>query len=741
MIFANITDLVLGLIALAAGIGLILRARRAVSATMLALLALGLVALAVAMGEPTIRWPAKETVRVMVDLSPSTRGAAYRDAKWRDVRLKTLLGNIPHTTTEFESDNSRETHFAPAAGTPVVLFSDGQFDLPKSAPATYIVVDPNLEHVDDAAIASLRIVDDRAVAEVVNHGPARSIRFNGAAAMTVPSGESVQSTTIPSGAVVMTVRVEGQDRWPENDALSIRVPSPPHAVRWWIGESPPNDAWTRFAAAQLPNDANAYLDAGMIVLSNVPADALSLDQQRRLSQYVRDLGGTLVILGGEHAFSAGGYARTMLDDLSPLASTPPSPTTHWIVLVDSSGSMATPIGATTRFRAASDAAAQLLLHLPQSDLVSVGGFARGLRWWINGEQVSRVHQSIPPPDATANGPTNLQAALETIATSADRSLPNELLIISDTDAAISDAATLASNLTNARVRVSVLSIGGAGPNNALEQIASLTKGRFIQQPDAVKWPAMMRDLARSASPEYLLRGTMNVTFSGALSFLPPRSANLLNRAWLKNGATGAGQTRIKGETIPAAGEWQVGSGRVIAIATGISASDANAVADRFGQLPSDPRLKVSWDAGSSVNVRVDAQEPNRFLNDLKPTLELISPASGAIDSHTIPQTGPGEYQLSLPTPNESMLATIRNDGRILSRFAVAGHYPREFYPLGNDRAAMRKLAEMSGGEVIEPNDNRAIDFHWPPHKVSLAPWLALIGMLSIAGALGAWRRA
>jgi hypothetical protein len=338
-----------------------------------------------------------------------------------------------------------------------------------------------------------------------------------------------------------------------------------------------------------------------------------------------------------------------------------------------------------------------------------------------------------------NGPTNLQAALEAIAASADRSLPNELLIISDTDAAISDPAALGKNLIDAHVRVSVLSIGESQPNNALAQISSITKGRFVQQRDAAQWPATMRELARSVSPDYLLHGSASMTFNGPLSFLAPRAANLVNRTWLKNGATQAGTAQSNDEQLPAAGEWQLGGGRVIAIATDIVSDDANAIADRFGQLPSDPRFKVRWDDASRLSVRMNASDSQQFMNDRTPTVELLNPASGATESHAMIQTGPGEYELSLQAPSEPLLATIHDEGRIISRFAVVGHYPREFYPLGNDRAAMRKLADMSGGEVIEPSDNRPINFHWPIKRIALAPWFVLIGLLAIGAALIRWR--
>ena len=286
----------------------------------------------------------------------------------------------------------------------------------------------------------------------------------------------------------------------------------------------------------------------------------------------------------------------------------------------------------------------------------------------------------------------------------------------------------------------MLSISESKPNSALAQIATFTGGRFVQQREANQWPQAMRELARSAAPDYLVRPPTDIAFAGSLGFLPKRSANPLNRTWLKNDATSAGTAQLSGETIPAAGVWQLGGGRVVSIATGLPPNDAALVADRLGQLPSDPRMKITWSDSSELAVRIDATEANAFLNGLALKLQLTNPSTGAQQTQAIPQTGPGEYEVSLSASAEAMLATITLDGRVIARRAVAGHYPREFYPLGNDRTAMQKLAELTGGEVIEPTDDRPIDFRWPTRTLSLAPWLAALGALAIAGALVVWRR-
>src|SRR5688500_18363485 len=70
---------------------------------------IGAALLAIAAGGPTWTRPDPAAVVVMVDLSPSTRGAAYRDSNYLDKRLAQLLGTTPRR---------------------VIFFSDGISDRP-----------------------------------------------------------------------------------------------------------------------------------------------------------------------------------------------------------------------------------------------------------------------------------------------------------------------------------------------------------------------------------------------------------------------------------------------------------------------------------------------------------------------------------------------------------------------------------------------------------------------------------
>jgi hypothetical protein len=120
--------------------------RTALPATSKLLIALGMIALALACGGPVYRGHDRPMIAVMVDVSPSARGAGYVDRVKLRHRTKELLGTKSFRLYAF-ADTSQEvdpsqpplerpaerTNFSPPRVDAVVLFSDARFDLPATA--------------------------------------------------------------------------------------------------------------------------------------------------------------------------------------------------------------------------------------------------------------------------------------------------------------------------------------------------------------------------------------------------------------------------------------------------------------------------------------------------------------------------------------------------------------------------------------------------------------------------------
>jgi len=719
---------------------------------------MGLLLLTLACGGITWNRPARQVVAVMVDLSPSTRTADYRDLAVLDRRIRELLRDLPYRVRYFASHTiddpppgprlddlpAEQTVYTPPAAAAVLLFSDCCFELPARSPPTYVVVDAGLDDTEDAAVGNLELRGNEAEVTVNNPGGSRRLTFHGAAdpmPVNVPAGSMVISRTLAPGMSRVSAELSPGDAWPENDSLSAIVAAPAEFERWWVGHSDPGPPWRVFTPQDLPTDPADYLLPAIVVLDDVPASELGELRRRRLRQYVRDVGGGLMILGGERAFAAGDYQGTDLDAISPLASNPPQPTTHWVVLADASGSMSSDAGGKSRFDYVTGAIAQLLPRLPPQDVVSVGSFSDELRWWAQAKAVKDVAlMTIPPAAIFPHGPTNLQPALESIGRSADGKMPVQLLVLSDFDTDIQNPDDLAQLLKANNVHLHLLAIGEGTALTVLRQISARTQGTVARQLDPARWAAAALELARAAGSNKVEHRSIGVSFEAEAAGLQAAAVSTWNHVWVKESATRLAEAADGSDTHPMAAWWNAGEGRALAAAFEPPPAQARGLAGIVARPPHDPRFRLTWQTGPRLRLVIDAADASQVFNDLQPRLELRPDlAATRPTSVAIPQTGPGRYEVSMPAPRASVLGTVRIEGRVIGQAAIAGRYAPEFDAIGNDHAAMNELARRSGGQVVTPDRSAPLDIRWPRQPVGLTSLLAMAGAAMIALGLAWWR--
>jgi len=169
--------------------------------------------------------------------------------------------------------------------------------------------------------AQLRVtVDQLVVANGPIHLDAGDTQLSLPAPVAAPGFLEVRAT-LSSGGLISTL-------------ASIVVAKP--AGRLLVLEDEPNQADAlvslliqqgldveRRPASSVPPSATSLGGFDAAVLVNTPATSLTLDQQQTLQSFVQDLGRGLVVIGGPHAFSPGGYQATVLDDLLPVSAEPP----------------------------------------------------------------------------------------------------------------------------------------------------------------------------------------------------------------------------------------------------------------------------------------------------------------------------------------------------------------------------------------------------------------------------------
>src|SRR6185312_2852264 len=119
----------------------------------------------------------------------------------------------------------------------------------------------------------------------------------------------------------------------------------------------------------------------LLVLSNVPATALSLRQMDVARTYVQDLGGGLIMIGGDQSFGLGGYYKTVLEEILPVRSDfekeKEKPSLAMMLVIDKSGSMGG-----EKIEMAKEAAKSAVELLGPNDKIGVIAF-EGESFWIS----------------------------------------------------------------------------------------------------------------------------------------------------------------------------------------------------------------------------------------------------------------------------------------------------------------------------------------------------------------------
>jgi len=71
-------------------------------------------------------------------------------------------------------------------------------------------------------------------------------------------------------------------------------------------------------ASGFPTSRDVLFQYKAVILGSVEASAFTVDQLRMLADFVSVRGGSLILLGGRHAFAEGGYAGTPLEEAMPV---------------------------------------------------------------------------------------------------------------------------------------------------------------------------------------------------------------------------------------------------------------------------------------------------------------------------------------------------------------------------------------------------------------------------------------
>lgn len=576
------------------------------------------------------------------------------------------------------------------------------------------------------------------------------------------------------------------DARPENDALGtiVLVQRAPHALI--VAHRP--DAGQRLHAALnrhaitanltdapgLPADMDALLAYQLIILEDIAADQLSVEQLAALKAYVQAQGRGLIVFGGPSAYTLGGYAGTALEDLLPVKLEPPErverPPASLLLILDHSESMAG-----IKIQLVKEAAMRAVEILRLGDQVGVLAFNHTHEWAV---PLSVIGASVTVRQALdgihgiqPTGGTNLLDPLRVgVAALLERPLgQRHIVLLTDGISAVGERPEFREVVEIALehdITVSSIAVGDDADVELLALIAEWGQGRFrlAQRPQDI--PRMMVAETQYAASEMVQRGVIQpqiemphplVSGFTAADF-PPLEGHV---ALLPRPVFEADTVLTTPLDDPLLAAWQYGLGRVAAW-TGDAAREWSpdwSVWPRLSEfwiqmvryvLPDPslgPLLVQARTEGSRVTVTVNATgADSRGINLAEARLLLAAP-DDATNEVALPQTAPGEYAVTFDAPLAGAYrgyVTLDKDGqRWETPVGFAVGYSPEYSPrTAGGETTLRQIAALTGGVVLAAPAEAA--FAPSPADgagaVSYAPWLLLAAVLCWPIEIAARRR-
>lgn len=510
--------------------------------------------------------------------------------------------------------------------------------------------------------------------------------------------------------------------------------------------------------AALPTSLSQLSVYDSIVLQDISANDLSLDQQLALREFVRSLGHGVVVLGGTNSYNLGSYAGTPLEELLPVSMEPPPrrerPTVTLLLILDRSASMLGETGK-DKFSLAKAAAIAATDSLGADDTIGVLAFDDTNDWTVTftkvgqGVQLSEIQNNIA--GLSAGGGTDIYAALEVgmggLAQQTGK-VRHAVLLTDGRSGGESSYESLIAPLRAQGITLSTIAIGGDADTVLLESLAKLGAGRyhFASKPDDLPRLTLQEaEIAREnpltegqfqanlATPHPAIRG-LNLgeipPFGGYVAVTPkPEAEQLL--------------TTTEGDILLAT--WQYGLGRATAFTSDggerwtapwrLWPNWGNTLAQIIAATYPNPArgdLRISSELQQNqAIITLDAQaETGELYNLADVGLRVLAP-DGNEQILRAPQIAPGRYQAVAHAPQTGayhiLAALEQGQNRLENQAGVVHPYNREWAVSANP-ALLGQLVGLGQGQMgnleqIAPSlqvANQTSNTQWWPWLIALA---------------------
>jgi uncharacterized membrane protein len=482
-------------------------------------------------------------------------------------------------------------------------------------------------------------------------------------------------------------------------------------------------------ASGVPADVAGFAAYDLVTLSDIPASDLAPSQLDALASYVRDLGGGLVLFGGDRGLGPGGYGRTPIEEVSPVSFDVKQERRRAslaeIIAVDYSGSMSMSVGSKTKLDLANEAAARSADLLGAGDRLGVMHVDTAVRWTVPLGPVT--DKAAIERDIRAVGPGGGGIYVDLALSTAYEALRREhvqlkhcLLFSDGADAEQHETSlSLASRAKASGITTSVVALGNGSDVPDLEQVSRVGGGRFYLIEDATRLPAVFAQetvlASRSAINEVSFRPAIGSP-GPALRGIDFATAPALT-GYVVTVPKARAQVHLTGpEGDPILATWSAGIGRAAVFTSdfkdrwGQAWTSWDAAGRLFGQLArdvarraDDPHLRLEADTqGGVLRLRASVVDDHGRAETFRRLRATVAGPDGFSRSVELEAVGTGAYAAQVPLERPGAYVVTAVDEARPSSSATAGAAlgsGDELRPTGSDRALLERIAELSGGKL------------------------------------------
>ncbi|MBM3497652.1 MAG: VWA domain-containing protein [Armatimonadetes bacterium] len=496
-----------------------------------------------------------------------------------------------------------------------------------------------------------------------------------------------------------------------------------------------------------------------LILSDVRADLISLEQMMAIRAAVRDLGIGLIMIGGEDSFGVGGYYQTPVEDALPVymdvRRKQKLPGLAMELIIDKSGSMAMTMLGAAKVDLAKEAAIAAVKVLNPQDEIGVICFDEATKEVVKLQRATHKDDiSNRVAGIAAGGGTQMYGAMQLgfqRLKASDAKLKH-CILLTDGQSLPADFEGLARQMAGSGITISAVAVGSDSAIGLLQALAKIGKGNFYYTDSPRSIPRIFTRETMLASQQFLVDEAFQPRCDPAsellrgihLPSMPPLLGHVVTT---KKELAHNSVVTPKGD--PVLTEWRYGLGRAVAFTSDAKAHWAThwiswpgyrkfweqVVRWTIRSVPKSPYVASLAIDGGEGRVELEAIDPDgTFVNFLKAEARVIGPG---LEAERLPlrQVAPGRYEGRFRARDVGQyianLAYQDEKGRGASQVAGAQvSYPPEYAELGPNEPLLAQVVEVTGG-ALQPDPQMAFVKTRPGVRKATDIWplLAAVALL------------